>query len=63
MMKKPLSIQCEVELNNRHRKNDTQSLRVSSADILRDYGRIIIEHNGEDYILRITRNDKLMLTK
>lgn len=37
--------------------------RVSSAQLLGNLGRIIIEHNGEEYVLRLTRSGKLILTK
>lgn len=37
--------------------------RISSSDILNTHGRLIIEHNDEEYILRITRSGKLILTK
>ena len=37
--------------------------RVSSAQLLDASGRLIIEHNGEEYVLRITRSGKLILTK
>jgi hemin uptake protein HemP len=37
--------------------------RLSSRDLLKGRDRLLIEHNGEQYTLRITRNDKLILTK
>lgn len=37
--------------------------RVLSTELLGRSGRLIIEHNGEDYVLRITRSGKLILTK
>lgn len=37
--------------------------RISSADLLSNLGRLIIEHNGEEYVLRLTRSGKLILTK
>jgi hemin uptake protein HemP len=37
--------------------------RVSSAQLLDASGRLIIEHNGQEYVLRITRSGKLILTK
>jgi len=64
LMGRLLRIQCETELNNHPRKNNAAiPLRVSSKDIMRENGRLIIEHNGNDYILRVTRNGKLILTK
>jgi len=37
--------------------------RVSSADLFFDRKEIIIEHDDQEYRLRITANDKLILTK
>ncbi len=37
--------------------------RVSSDVLLGSRGQIIIEHRGEIYTLRVTRNGKLILTK
>lgn len=37
--------------------------RVPSEEIFLGEGKIVIEHNGEEYILRITRQNKLLLTK
>ncbi len=37
--------------------------RIRSADLLRGGRRIIIEHADEDYCLRLTRNERLILTK
>ncbi|MGQ7248527.1 hemin uptake protein HemP [Halomonas sp. V046] len=36
--------------------------RVSSDALLGEQGRLIIEHRGQRYHLRRTRNDKLILT-
>jgi len=36
--------------------------RVSSTDLLGDADRLIIEHQGRDYMLRRTANGKLILT-
>ncbi|MDA0687102.1 MAG: hemin uptake protein HemP [Proteobacteria bacterium] len=36
---------------------------VSSDKLLGSVSQIIIEHNGEHYTLRITANNKLILTK
>jgi hemin uptake protein HemP len=41
----------------------SQVNRLSSRDLLKGRDRLLIEHNGEQYTLRITRNDKLILTK
>lgn len=37
--------------------------RARSADLLRGGCRLIIEHAGEEYCLRLTRNERLILTK
>jgi hemin uptake protein HemP len=37
--------------------------RVRSRDLLRDSNLIMIEHDGDLYYLRMTRNNKLILTK
>jgi len=37
--------------------------RVASRDLLRGAHLILIEHAGEHYYLRMTRNNKLILTK
>lgn len=37
--------------------------RVKVTDILSDQREAIIEHNGQDYLLRITANGRLILTK
>ena len=38
-------------------------LRVSSREIFRGQREIVIRHGGSEYRLRITRADKLILTK
>jgi hemin uptake protein HemP len=37
--------------------------RINSEHLLKGQGRVVIVHNGEDYVLRITRQGKLILTK
>lgn len=37
--------------------------RVESADLFGGESEVVILHNGEQYRLRITRQDKLILTK
>jgi hemin uptake protein HemP len=37
--------------------------RVSSGELFGAQEEIVIEHNREEYRLRITKNDKLILTK
>jgi hemin uptake protein HemP len=37
--------------------------RIAAARLFQGRQEILIEHKGETYRLRITRNDKLILTK
>lgn len=37
--------------------------RQKSTDLLQGGRRLIIEHEGEAYCLRVTRNERLILTK
>lgn len=37
--------------------------RVDVLELVGNHRRVTISHAGEDYILRITRNGKLILTK
>lgn len=37
--------------------------RITSHALLGDEGRIVIEHNGQHYLLRQTHAGKLILTK
>jgi hemin uptake protein HemP len=41
----------------------TPTRTVRSSDLLGDARVLRIEHNGEIYVLRITRNGRLILTK
>ena len=36
---------------------------ITSADLLGTARQLVISHNGENYTLRITANNKLILTK
>ncbi|MDN5937556.1 MAG: hemin uptake protein HemP [Salinisphaera sp.] len=42
--------------------SDACATRLRSADLFRRGNRLIIEHRGREYCLRLTRNDKLILT-
>lgn len=42
---------------------DPQPHRIRSSDLLRGADRLLIEHRGESYQLRVTRLGKLILTK
>lgn len=37
--------------------------RLRSEDLFRNAHELIIEHQGQEYRLRLTRNDKLILNK
>ena len=37
--------------------------RISSIDVMRGHTKLIIEHQGEEYYLRLTGKGKLILTK
>jgi hemin uptake protein HemP len=41
----------------------TAAARVSSRRLLGGARELVIEHAGQEYHLRLTRNDKLILTK
>lgn len=41
---------------------DTQLQRVSSATLLGPRKELVVEHNGREYRLQLTRNGKLILT-
>ena len=40
-----------------------KAVRIRVSDLLADSREAILEHNGEEYRLRITANGKLILTK
>lgn len=42
---------------------DSAVRRCSSRDLLGDGDRLLIVHGGEAYVLRLTRQGKLILTK
>ena len=37
--------------------------KISSQTLLGDDGKVIIDHNGQEYLLRQTQAGKLLLTK
>jgi hemin uptake protein HemP len=41
----------------------TPGLRILSGDLFRGEREIVIVHGEQEYVLRITRSDKLILTK
>lgn len=42
---------------------DASTRRVSSQVLLKGGRELVIQHQGSEYHLRLTRNDKLILTK
>lgn len=42
---------------------DTEKRRISSQALFGPYREILITHSDDEYRLRITNNDKLILTK
>ncbi|HEU4663133.1 MAG TPA: hemin uptake protein HemP [Dokdonella sp.] len=41
----------------------TSRARISSGKLLEGGRELVIDHAGQEYRLRLTRNDKLILTK
>jgi hemin uptake protein HemP len=41
----------------------SQRRRISTADLMQGAREVIIIHEGEEYVLRITKTGKLILTK
>lgn len=44
-------------------RRDSPKPRLRSEDLFRSHQELIIEHRGEEYRLKLTRNDKLILNK
>lgn len=44
-------------------RSTTPVRRVSSQSLLAGERELVIQHQGNEYHLRLTRNDKLILTK
>jgi hemin uptake protein HemP len=42
---------------------DAATRRISSQSLLKGERELVIQHQGSEYHLRLTRNDKLILTK
>lgn len=47
----------------RSQPQQTTKPRLRSEDLFRNGAELIIEHRGEEYRLKLTRNDKLILNK
>jgi hemin uptake protein HemP len=46
-----------------HSQRSAAQPRLRSQDLFRGTHELIIEHQGQEYRLRLTRNDKLILNK
>lgn len=53
----------ETEQNQRDEGPGEEPQSVASGALLGEARELVILHNGDAYRLRITRNDKLILTK
>ncbi|MES9846105.1 MAG: hemin uptake protein HemP [Candidatus Sedimenticola sp. 6PFRAG5] len=42
---------------------ETTPKKLRSSDLFKHSSRVLIEHDGADYLLQITRQGKLILTK
>lgn len=64
-MKQALNMGITTRASNTPRRFevDSQSARARSVELLGPRGELIIEHGGQEYRLRRTRNGKLILTK
>ena len=49
--------------DSRQKRGGVSRGMIDSHELLGDNQRVIIRHRGEDYCLRLTRQDKLILTK
>ena len=52
-----------LSLNPTFRRPRAPTPRLKSEDLFRDTHELVSEHHGEEYRLRLTRNDKLILNK
>lgn len=53
----------DFELSTKHGSTPVSRPRVHSSALFGTAHEVIIEHAGEEYRLRLTRQDKLILTK
>ncbi len=58
-----MSLQLRITRDSDGDGPDTGPRRLSLEAILEGRREVIIQHRGEDYRLRLTSNDKLLLTK
>ncbi len=60
----PLSLQKTRREKLLPESSDLPAMRhISSQSLLDGARELVIQHEGSDYYLRLTRNDKLILTK
>ncbi len=52
-----------AEISGEPSRRTSQRPRVKVSELLAGHREAILEHNGEDYLLRITANGRLILTK
>ncbi|MGQ0621567.1 MAG: hemin uptake protein HemP [Panacagrimonas sp.] len=52
-----------LNLDRRPTPLRVQLPRLKSQELFRNSQELIIEHQGQEYRLRLTRNDKLILNK
>lgn len=53
----------DFELPIQHGATPVSRPRIQSAELFGSAREVLIEHGGEEYRLRLTRQDKLILTK
>ena len=46
-----------------NRPDSNPPARIDVRDVMRNSREVILVHNGQDYRLRVTSNDRLILTK
>jgi hemin uptake protein HemP len=52
-----------ISLNTPQPRSASPARRLPVRNLLQNANTLILEHKGQDYILRVTRNGKLILTK
>ena len=63
MMRKAPEKHDDAASGGNAREQAPRLLRINSNQLFANRDRMIIEHQGQEYILRITRSGKLILTK
>ncbi|ESS71453.1 hemin uptake protein HemP [Methyloglobulus morosus KoM1] len=53
----------DFELHTQQEAMPVSRPRIHSAELFGSAREVLIEHGGEEYRLRLTRQDKLILTK